>query len=308
MKNSSGKKSLLADLSLLIVTIIWGSGFVATKNALDTVSPFFIMTLRFTLACILMCLVFFKQIIKINIRDLKAGCVIGFFLFMGFATQTVGLQYTTAGKQAFLTGTNVVMVPFIYWFVSGKKPDVYNLISAFLCLLGISFLTLNGTLYVNLGDTLTLICALFFACHIVSVGYFAETHNPIILTFLQFLIAAILSLISMFIFEGAPSSLSKDGIIPVAYLAIFSTLIAFLIQNIAQKFTTSTHTAIILSLEAVFGSLLSNLLLGELFTYKMFIGCVTIFIAIITAETKLEFLKINKETSSNNEEVLQEVD
>ncbi len=308
MKSLLGNKSLMADLSLLIVTIIWGSGFVATKNALDTVSPFSIMTLRFTLACILMCLIFFKHIIKINKSDIKAGCIIGFFLFMGFATQTVGLQYTTAGKQAFLTGTNVVMVPFIYWGVSGKRPDIYNLISAFLCLLGIFLLTFDGTLNINLGDILTLICALFFACHVVSVGYFAEKHDPIILTSLQFLVAAILSLISMFIFGGAPGSLSKNGIIPVLYLAIFSTLIAFLIQNVAQKYTTSTHTAIILSLEAVFGSILSSLLLGESFTYKMLIGCTIILIAIITAETKLEFLKVNKEKLSSKKELPEELE
>lgn len=308
MKNLLGKKSLVADLSLLIVTIIWGSGFVATKNALDTSSPFFIMTLRFTLACILMGLIFFKQIIKVNIKDLRAGFIIGFFLFIAFAAQTIGLQYTTAGKQAFLTGTNVVMVPFIYWIISGKKPDMYNLISAFLCLLGISFLTLDGTLYINLGDTLTLICALFFACHIVFVGYFAETHDPIILTFLQFLVAAVFSLISMFVFENTPSSISKNAIIPIAYLAIFSTLIAFLIQNVAQKYTTATHTAIILSLEAVFGSLFSTILLGERFTYKMFVGCITIFIAIITAETKLDFFKINKTVSTDNKDFLEELD
>ena len=112
----------------------------------------------------------------------------------------------------------------------------------------------------------------------------------------------------MFIFEGAPGSLSKNGIIPVLYLAIFSTLIAFLIQNVAQKYTTSTHTAIILSLEAVFGSILSSLLLGESFTYKMLIGCTIILIAIITAETKLEFLKVNKEKLSSKKELPEELE
>ncbi|SQC00886.1 transporter [Clostridium tetanomorphum] len=280
-----------------------GKWFRCNEKCLRFGFSIFITTLRFTIASILIGVIFFKQIIKINIKDLKAGFIIGFFLYVAFATQTVGLQYTTAGKQAFLTGTNVVMVPFIYWLVSGRKPDIYNLISAFLCLLGISLLTLNGSIYINLGDLLTLICALFFACHIVSVGHFAENHNPIILTFIQFLIASILSFISMILIEGSPASISKEGIIPVGYLAIFSTLIAFLIQNIAQKYTSATHTAIILSLEAVFGSILSCVLLGEKFTYKIFIGCIIIFIAIITAETKLEFLKFNKKTITSSEKL-----
>ncbi|WP_243108713.1 DMT family transporter [Clostridium rectalis] len=284
------KKGLIADLSLLIVTIIWGSGFVATKNALDSVLPFFITTLRFFIASIFIGMIFFKNIKKLNIKDLKAGFIIGFFLFLAFSTQTVGLQYTTAGKQAFLTGTNVIMVPFIYWLTSGEKPDIYNILSTFLSFIGISLLTLNSSLYINLGDFLTLLCALFFACHIVSISHFTKNHDPIILTFVQFLVATILSLIWMFILEGTPKSIPLKGLVPIAYLAIFSTFIAFLIQNIAQKYTTATHTAVILSLESVFGSILSCILLDELFTYKMCIGCVIILLAIITAETKWNFL------------------
>ncbi|MEW9096775.1 MAG: DMT family transporter [Clostridiaceae bacterium] len=284
-------KALIADLSLLFVAIIWGSGFVATKNALDAYSPYFIIASRFSIACLFIGVIFAKKIKSINKKDIFAGSIIGFFLFLGFATQTVGLQYTTAAKQSFLTGTNVVMVPFIYWIVKKQKPDIYNLTATFLCLIGIGFLTFEGSLHINLGDGLTLMCALFFACHIVSVGYFAEKHDPIILTFIQFLVASILSIISVFIFNELPPSFSREGLFPILYLGLFSTLLAFLIQNVSQKFTTPTHAAIILCLESVFGSLLSCFLLGESFTYKMLIGCVVIFLAIITAETKWEFLK-----------------
>ncbi|GAA0726272.1 DMT family transporter [Clostridium malenominatum] len=284
-------KSLLADFSLLIIAVIWGSGFVATKNALDSYSPYFIMASRFFIACVSIGLVFFKNIKKITKKDFMAGSIIGFLLFIAFAAQTIGLQYTTAAKQAFITGTNVVMVPFIYWLVNSKKPDIYNLIAAFMCFIGIGFLTLEGSLHINLGDGLTLACALFFACHIVAIGYYAEKHDPIVLTFVQFLVAFILSLISIFSFNEIPSTISKEGLFPIIYLGVFSTFIAFLIQNVAQKYTTPTRAAIILCLEAVFGSLLSCFLLGEDFTYKMFIGCIVIFLAIVTAETKWEFIK-----------------
>lgn len=297
IKDKFKDKALLADLSLLFVAIVWGSGFVATKNALDSYSPYFIMASRFSIACLFIGVIFAKKIKKIDRNDLFAGSIIGLFLFLGFAAQTIGLQYTTAAKQAFLTGTNVIMVPFIYWIIKKQKPDIYNLAAAFLCFIGIGFLTLEGSLHINFGDGLTLMCALFFAFHIVSVGYFIEKHDPIILTFIQFLVASILSIISIFIFNELPLSFSRKGIFPILYLGLFSTLLAFLIQNIAQKFTTPTHTAIILCLESVFGSLLSCFLLGEAFTYKMFIGCGTIFLAIITAETKWEFLKSTKENS-----------
>jgi len=294
-------KSLYADLSLLLVALVWGSGFVVTKNALDTLTPYYIMTFRFSIACILMSIVFYKKIKKLIFKDFKAGFIIGVFLFIAFATQTIGLQYTTAGKQAFLTGTNVVIVPFLYWVVKQTKPDIYNLSAAFLCFVGIGVLTLDGGLAVNSGDILTLICAFFFACHIVSIGLFTENHDPIILTIIQLGVAAILSLIFAIIFEPIPQSVSQSTIFSVGYLAMFSTLLAFMIQNVAQKYTAPTHAAIILSLESVFGSILSTILLKEHFTYKMLIGCIFIFISIITAETKWNFLK-SRNTIINNED------
>lgn len=291
MKLAEKKRSLVADLSLLLVAVIWGSGFVAVKNALNSVTPLYMMAMRFGIAFVLMSIVFWRNLKKINKNELIGGSVIGVFLFTAFAAQTIGLQYTTAGKQAFLTGTNVVMVPFLYWLINKKRPDKFSVIAAFLCFVGIGMLTLDNNLSINLGDSLTLLCALLFAFHIVSTGFFAENLNPIVLTIVQMGVATVLSVLSALIFEPTPQVLSSYGIFAVFYLGIFSTLICFLIQTTAQKYTTSTHAAIILSMESVFGSLLSVLLLGEKFTLKMFLGCVIILSAIITAETKWEFLK-----------------
>ena len=225
---------------------------------------------------------------------LKVGTLVGLLLFLGFAAQTVGMKYTTAGKNAFLTGTNVVIVPFLYWAISKRKPDTYSLVSAFLCFIGIGMLTLDGGIHIGLGDGLTLLCAVFFAAHIVSVGFFTEKVDAISLVIIQLGSAAVFSIIAALIYEPIPKPLNSDTIFAIGYLAIFSTMIAFIIQNVAQKYTTSTHAAIILCLESVFGSILSVLMLNEIFTSKMIIGCLTIFIAIITTETKWDFLKKKK--------------
>ncbi len=288
------KGSLIADLSLLIVALVWGSGFIATRFGLNSITPLYLIAFRFFLAFIILIIVFSKRLKMLNNKNIIGGLVIGFFLFGGFAFQTIGLLYTTAGKQAFLTGTNVVMVPFLYWIVKGKRPDVYSFIATFLTFLGISLLSLNNGLTINLGDSLTIFCAFFFACHIVSIGYYAKSNDPIILTIIQFGTVAILSFISAFVFEDIPTNMTREGLFSIIYLAIFSTLVAFLIQNIAQKHTSSTHAAIMLSLESVFGSVLATFILGELFTIRMVIGCVTIFMAIIIAETKLDFIKRKK--------------
>lgn len=294
MSKLQGRKGLYADLSLFVVGIIWGSGFVATKHALEYVEPMYMMTFRFVIAFILMSIVFHKKMRSISKKDIAAGVIIGFFMCGGFAAQTIGLKYTTASKNAFLTGASVVIVPFLYWVIINKKPDIYNVAAAILCLIGIGTLTLDGGFSINFGDALTLICAVLFAAQIVAIGYFAKKHDPIVLTVLQFGAAAVFSLITAVVFEPFPTEFAVEGVGAVLYLSLFNTLIAFLIQNVAQKYTTATHAAILLSLESVFGTIFSVMFLGERFTTKLIIGCTIIFIAIITAETKWNFLKKKK--------------
>lgn len=298
-------KSLYADLSLILVSLVWGAGFVASKESLTVAKPFYIMTIRFFSASILMSLVFHKKLKQISKQDFKNGFIVGLFLFLAFGSQTVGLQFTDAAKQGFLTATNVVIVPFLYWGISKKRPDIYSMASALLCLFGISLLTLeNGFHGINIGDVLTLICAVFFAAHIVSVGYYTRKTDPITLTILQLSSAAVLSLITAVFFEPVPTDLTLSGSLALLYLGLFSTFIAFLVQNVAQKYTTSTHAAIILSTECVFGSILSFIFLKEKFTILMGFGSLIIFISVIISETKLNFLKknkltLNEETNSN---------
>lgn len=291
MEITKQKASLFADLALFIVAMLWGGGFVVVKDALNSITPFYMMVMRFSLSFLFMCLIFFKKIKRINKKELIGGFVIGAFLFLGFAFQTIGLKYTTAGKQAFLTAIYVVEVPFLCWIIMKKKPDNYSIIAAFLALIGIAILTIHGNLSINLGDNLTIICSIFFAAQIIATGFYAENLDPIILTIIQFGVAAIFSYISALIFEPKLKSMDNSAVMAIIYLSLFSTLIAFLIQTVAQKYTSSTHAAIILSLESFFGCFFSVIFLGEKLTFKLILGCIFIFISIITAETKWNFLR-----------------
>ena len=291
MQKTSNKKTLCADLSLLLVAVIWGSGFVASKRALNYITPLYMLAFRFGISTLLMAVIFMKRLRKATVKDFKAGMIIGIFLFLGFSIQTIALQFTTASKQAFITGANVVMVPFLYWAVSKNKPGTYDIIGAILCFIGIGILSFESGFKVNLGDGLTLLCAVFYALHIVAIGYYAGEHDPILLAFFQVMCTFILSLIFAIIVEPMPSAITKEMTVPIVYLAIFSTTVAFLLQNLAQKHTSSTKAAIILSMESVFGSLLSFYILKEPFTIKFFIGCTAILLSIITTETKWSFLK-----------------
>ncbi|WP_255547806.1 DMT family transporter [Crassaminicella indica] len=299
LSNAKKKKtSLYADLSLLLVAMIWGGGFIAMKDTLDILTPFYMNALRFSIASITLAIIFWKRTIKITKKDLKYGFVVGIFLWIAFITQTIGLQYTTVSKSAFLTGTNVVIVPFLVWIITKKHPDWYALIGAFLCALGIGLLTLQESLSIGIGDSLTLACAVFFAAHITSVGYFAEGMDPINLATIQMGATAILSIIGAVILEPVPkfSGNAVDLMISLSYMTFVSTMGAFLIQNVAQKYTVSTHAAIILSLESVFGTIFGVIFMSDILNERMIIGCILIFCAIIIAETKLSFLFSQKKT------------
>ena len=285
------RTSIYADFSLLIVAIIWGSGFVVTKNSLNHITPYYLLAFRFMISFLLMGLVFFKRLKKAKLKDWKAGLLIGIFLFGGFATQTVGLNYTTAGKQAFITASNVVMVPFIYWGISKKKPDIYEVIAVFLCFTGIGILSFENNLRFGYGEFLTFICAIFFAFHIATIGYFSKEHDPVVLSVIQILVAGVFSTIFALLLEPKIGNVSNQTLFSILYLAVFSTLIAFLVQNIAQKYTSSTHAAIILSMESVFGGIMSLIFLKEPFTIRFLIGCLSILVSLLTTETKWSFLK-----------------
>lgn len=292
------KQVLFADLGLLLVALLWGAGFLFTKRGLDYITPLWMMSMRFVGATIIMSIVFYKNFRKISKSDLKAGLIIGIFLYIAFATQTIGLQFTSISNQAFLTATNVVFVPFLVWAVYKKAPDKFAFIGAALATVGIGLITLKEGLHLNVGDMWTLACAVFFAGHIVSIGFFAKDNDPIALTIVQFAVAAVLSLVSALITEPLPAKIGSEAMFSIGYMVLASTLLAFLLQNICQKYTPSTHASLILSLESVFGTLVAVVFEGEMFNMQMALGCITVFAAILLIETRFEFLGFGKKESS----------
>ncbi len=315
------KQMLLADLSLLLVAIIWGTGFVVTKGTLSGIGPMYMVAWRFLLGTIIVGLVSFKKIKTISKQDIIGGAIVGVILYFGFITQTIGMKYTTVGKSAFLTGTNVVMVPFLVALIYKKWPDEFALWGAVLCFVGVSLLNVGSNLFAsgdglfssealrfifsfNLGDIWTLVCALGFAMHITANGKFVHKMDPMVLTFIQFVVTTILGFITAFIFEGAPAMPEPNTVKGILYLGMFSTCIAFMVQTMAQKYTTTTHTAIILSLESLFGTMLGIFIFSEPFTLVMGLGCFIIILSILTVETRWSFL-FKKNTSDELDKELE---
>lgn len=284
-------KKYIGEIFLSITAIIWGSGFVASAISLEYLTPYQVLAGRFTVGVIILSVIFSKQLKNLNRTILAKGTIIGVFLYVAFLLQTIGLQYTTASKNAFITAVNVVIVPFIAYLLYKRKVDKYEFIGAFLAIIGIGVLSLQLSSAINLGDLLTLGCAFGFAFHIYYTARFAKDEDPILLTLIQMVVAAVLAWLVVIITGDTAFSMQFEGISSMLYLGIFSTTIAFLFQTIAQKYTSETKAAIILSTESFWGMVFSVIILSEALTGRMVIGAILILVAILLSETKLSFLK-----------------
>lgn len=279
----------LGKIGLVIVAVIWGSGFVASALALEDYSPYQILALRFTLAFVVWLIINMRNLKRFSVTTMWRGSLLGVFLFLAFAFQTVGLQYTTPSKNAFLTAVNVVIVPLLGYLIFKKKLQFKNIIGSFVTLIGIALLSLTSSLgSVNLGDILTLICAVFFALQIFSTDYFVKQEEIWALMLLQMGVAALLSWITLFVTNGNIPTLQLTTMLPILYLGLVSTLLAYFIQTLSQKKTTSSEAAIILSTEAFFGMISSVIILHERISINMFFGAVLIFIGILIVELEIK--------------------
>jgi len=279
-------KQYMADGMLLVTAIVWGSGFVITAIALEYLTAYQVMAGRFILAAIILTTIFGYRLKKASKSVIWKGIILGTILYIAFALQTVGLQYTTPSKNAFLTAVNVIVVPLIAYAVYKRRIDGYEIIGSIMAIVGIGFLSLQGSLTMNIGDALSLPCAVAFAFDIFCTNLFVQKEDAIALTIIQFITASLLGILVVVSQGDIPTTLEKEAIYSIIYLAIFSTTLAYLFQNVANQYTSATKAAIILSTEAFFGMVLSVIFLHEILTGRMVIGAVLILLAILIAEIK----------------------
>lgn len=289
-------KKIPGELILLLTAIIWGYGFVAVANSLGSLTPLQLLFFRFSIASLLLAILFFKNIRTMKRPTIKKGAVLGTLFFIGFVFQTIGMKYTTPSKNAFLTSVNVIIVPLIAYFLYQRRLTKQEVLGALLSLVGIGLLTLKVSGAVNIGDLLTLGCAVAFAFHIFYTTLYMENESPVDIAIIQTVTAMILSGASVLL-EGAPLALpGQTGILSVLYLAFFSNTLTTLLQAWGQKTTTETRSAILLSTESLWGTLFSFLFLGEAMTVRLLLGGLLIFAAILLAELKPK-AKIAPETA-----------
>ncbi len=280
--------------ALLTAAVIWGSSFIVMKDAVANLPIFQLLAIRFTLAGILLAVIFRKRLMTGGKALLSHGAVCGVLLLSAYATQSFGLITTSPGTNAFLTAVYCVMVPFMAWGFFRKRPTAYNWAAAVMCITGIGLISLGDDLHIGSGELLTLVSGVFYALHIMALSHFGSKDDPIALTIVQFAAVAALSWVCTLIAEPGSSFPSLKVWPQLLYLTVFATAATLVLQSVGQSLTPPSQSAILLSLESVFGVIFSIMVGQENLTFQLVCGFVLIFVSVIVSETQLSFLRRQK--------------
>ncbi len=292
-------KKFIGEIALFSITAFWGVTFPIIKLALSDISPMIFIAIRFSFAALLLLPFLWKPLFISNKYLIKAGLFLGFLYFVGFATQTVGLQFTSATKSGFITGTFVIFIPILQLILEKKLPSRGNIIGIFLVIIGLILLSSKGETVIdiltelgnnfNLGDFLTLICAIFYALYVVYIDIITKKFDYKALIILQVIFTGVAGFIFTYIFnvtgvESIRYNFNGTVILVILYTAIFSSIFATAVQTKYQKTVTPTKAGIIFSLEPIFAALFAYLIINENISSFGIIGCLFIFTGVLVSE------------------------
>ena len=293
LRGAGARSPLFWKLMLVAMALIWGYSFLTMKTVLDTVPTFMLLACRFLLSAVIMFIIFRKRIkAHFNREYLGFGVLMGCVIWSAYAAQTLGLVDTTPGKNAFLTGTYCILVPFIALILFKERVTKWHIASALLCLVGVGFVALDN-FSIQIGDLMTLVGAVFFAVDMAVVGHIGRTRDVSVLTSWMFLFVGLFSLAATTAFEPrVPAEQWTPEIVgQLVFLAVVCTTIGLLLQNQALSHVPPATGSLLLSLESPSGVLFSVLMAGEVLTGKLIFGFVLIFLSIVLSETHFSFLR-----------------
>lgn len=287
-------RGLFADISLLLVAIIWGSTFVVVQKAISFLEPFSFNGVRFLIAALILAIwliLFERQQLKSFSKALLGkGALVGFFLFLGYVFQTSGLLYTTSSKAGFITGLSVVLVPLFSFLILKQSATKNAIVGVLTATVGLFLLTMKDTAALNIGDGFVFLCAISFALHIIFTGKFTNQFPTLLFTVVQLTTVSLLSLTGSLIVEDWGKMIEQevlyrnDVISALLITSVFATALAFFAQTNFQKYTTPTRVALIFATEPVFAAITGYVWANERLSTNALYGCFLILIGMIFSE------------------------
>ncbi len=296
-----GISKLKGNLLLLLTAFIWGTSFIAQSVGMETISPSSFVGVRCLLGSAVLLPVILlldwgrkrkgEKVQKVDKNLLLGGIFCGVILYCATMLQTAGMIYTSPGKSGFITALYMVFVPIVKLF-SGKRPSLTVLGAVVIAVVGMYFLCIEENVSVNYGDILTLICAMFFTGHILVIDRYSPLVDGVKLSCLQFFVCGVLGVLSM-PFDTPVFDISAVLACwkPICYSGILSCGVAYTLQVVAQKHTDPTSASILMSLESVFSTLSTVVLValgweltGGALSGREIAGCVLMFVAILLVQ------------------------
>lgn len=265
---------------MMLACIVWGLSFVVVKDSLDYFTPMWQLALRLMVAAGPALVIALMNLKKWNWATVKKCVILGVIFFLAIFVQNFGMNYVSASKSAFLTGTYVAFVPLIEILILRKKLKLKKILAAAVCLMGTGFLTLRGTLVPESGDLLLIFCGFWYAVHLLYIDQ-CEEISPVLLHMGQILVAFVLALMGALLLEPVPTSFTFHSMSGLVYCGIFEILLGFFFQLVGQKNTSATLSGILLSMESIFAALFAILFLHEIMSWTMIVGSMFIIAAAI---------------------------
>ncbi|MCQ2516462.1 MAG: DMT family transporter [Saccharofermentans sp.] len=282
------KTSLKGVLILLLTAVIWGSSFVAQEVGMESIDAFTYTAIRTILGALMLLpvVLIVNKGFDFKKSTLLAGVVLGIDFSIAQNFQQFAFYHSTSGKIAFITAFYMFFVPLFSLFLK-KKVRLLTWAAILLGLVGLFLLCINpeDMTAINRGDIQAFFCAVFYAVQIMLIDYYVEKDiNGIQLSFMQFVVAAIISSVLMFIFETPTIANIKIAAIPLAYSGIMSCGIAYTLQIIGQKHTSPVIASLLMCLESVFAVISAALILHQVMSLREGLGCIIMFVAIILSQ------------------------
>jgi drug/metabolite transporter (DMT)-like permease len=275
----------LATIALIGATAIWGWTFLIVKDAIAKMPVMDFLAVRFAVAAIVLFLVRPQSVRRISRQGLWQGVIIGFFLGMSYITQTFGLRTVSPTVSGFITGMSVVFTPVFFWLILRRRVSRNTWLAVILALIGLALLSLKGWAF-GTGELLTVACAVFVAFQVLALGEWSAGKDVYGLTVVQIATATV-----MMLAVAAPGGIKLPPDLAtwgtVVITAVLATALAFIIQTWAQSLISSTHIAVILTMEPVFAGLFAILIGHDQPTAKVITGAVCVLAAMLIAQVKI---------------------
>jgi drug/metabolite transporter (DMT)-like permease len=281
-------RQLLADGALVVVTLIWGATFVMIKDVLEQVPTMLFLAVRFAFGALSLALVITlaRRWRGMSWRELRWGTLIGVVLWLAYALQTVGLEYTTATNAGFITGLYIVLVPLFALPVLKERPGGWAVIGLALATLGLCLLglRLDQGFALNAGDAMVLGCAVGFALQVVLVARVAHWADPLRMAMLQIAVAGVLNCLTSIAFERPVPGMGLEIWAAAAFLGVAATGLAIALIQYVLRFTSTIHAALIFALEPVFAAVFGVWLQNDYLGVAGIVGAVLILVGMLLAE------------------------